>query len=219
MSKKAPRTGAPKAKQTASSRRGVVPYITWWDGERDVRMSVVLRGNGRGIRYTNERSFDRDWRGVLWTRVRSRPGRGKPQLGKVHSLRQRQCMTDLRCQVCGGPADRNNAGVLWIIDAHIDDLRPGREDTTHPPTCRPCTHRSFVACPHLRRVSTVVRVRAWEPIAVEGLLYGPVPGGGLRAIEAGRFNFDDPFLPYVRAHQLVVRLKSFTPINLNNPAA
>jgi hypothetical protein len=86
--------------------------VTLWSGERDGAMPVVWRRRGRGIGYADERSYDRDGEGVLWSRVASQPGRGKPLLGKVHSLRQRVAMAQLRCQVCGGPADRTAAGLL-----------------------------------------------------------------------------------------------------------
>ena len=38
-------------------------------------------------------------------------------------------------------------------------------------------------------------------------------------MESGTFALTDPTLTYVRAHQLVMRLRDFTPIDLNNPTA
>lgn len=138
----------------SSARTDPVPYVVRWSGEAlDDDLPVVLRRDRKGIGYAGERSFDRDEYGILWTRAPSRPGVGTPQLGKVHSLRQRLAMTGLRCQVCGGLADRSAKGVLWLIDASPDDpsLLRGEERTVHPPVCRPCADRSVRACSHLRK--------------------------------------------------------------------
>ena len=50
-------------------------------------------------------------------------------------------MSGLLCQFCRRPADRNEEGVLWLIDAEPDDpvLWSGApERTSHPPLCMPC---------------------------------------------------------------------------------
>lgn len=195
-----------------------VPYIVRWTGEQDAAMPVATQRSGRGIRYADERSYDRDARGVLWARVPSQPGRGRPVFGQAHSLRQRLAMSLLRCQICGGPADQNAAGVLWIIDGRAEDLRPGREDTGHPPVCRPCAHRSVAACPHLRPGSTAVRARGFAPVGVNGVLYRLNPEGPA-VVGTMDLTFDDPRLPYLRAHQLIMRLHDFTLIDLDDPTA
>ncbi len=211
-----PPGGAPQAQRAASSRGGAVPYIVRWSGEQNAPMTVVMQRGGRGIRYADERTYDRDARGVLWGRVPSQPGRGKPVFGETHSLRQRLAMSQLRCQICGGPADQNTAGVLWIIDGQAEDIRPGDEETAHPPVCRPCAHRSVIACPHLRDRFTAVRVRGFAPMGVKGALYGLGPKGP-EVVDAVALTFTDPRLPYLRAHQLIMRLHDFTLINLNDP--
>lgn len=113
------------------------------------------------------------------------------QYGKVHSLRQRLCMTGLRCQVCGGPADRTADGVLWLLDAPAGDLRPGAEHTAHPPVCRPCAHRAVRSCAHLRARYVAVRASAFRLRPIRSTLgptkpeygpisprsHGPIPGG------------------------------------------
>lgn len=195
-----------------------VPYVTLWSGERDGSMPVVARRDGLGIRYADERTYDRDAHGVLWSRTPSQPGCGKPQFGAVHSLRQRLAMAGLRCQVCGGPADHTPDGVLWLIDARPDELLPSEEDTAHPPVCRPCAHRSTRACPHLRGNHTAVRVRRFFPSGVNGVLYVPTRTGPIVA-ESGPIAFGDRHLPWVRAHQLVMRLVDFAPSDLNDPHA
>lgn len=197
-----------------------VPYITRWSGETDGPMPMTYRRRGTGIAYTDERSFDRDENGVLWARTPSRPGRGRPQYGSVHPLRQRLAMTGLRCQICGSPADRTADGVLWLLDASPDDptLRSDRERTAHPPVCLPCATRSTSACPHLRGSSTVLRVRAFSPYGVRGALYRPTAGPP-QAVDAVNLPFGDPRMPWMRAGQLIMRLVEFTVVNLEREAA
>lgn len=198
---------------------GPVPFVARWSGERDSPMPMVLRRGARGIGYADERSFDRDALGILWTRTPSQPGRGTPQLGKVHGLRQRLCMTGLRCQVCGGPANRAGDGVLWLIDARSHELLPdGDERTAHPPVCRPCARQSVRACPHLRNQYVALRVRRFAPYGVSGALYhrgpkGPQPYG------ADTVPLTDPRLPWTRASQLLMSLDDFSVVDLDDPTA
>jgi hypothetical protein len=192
-----------------------VPYITRWSGEKDATMPVVLRRKGPGIAYADERAYDRDRHGVLWTRTPSQPGKGRPEFGKVHALRQRLAMGGLRCQICRMPADRSADGVLWLLDADPDDpgLWSGDERTAHPPVCMPCAVRSTSACPHLRRACTVVRVSAFALSGVRGALYRP----GRRApepVDVAFLRFGDPLMSWMRAGQLVMHLREFTVIDL-----
>ncbi len=177
-------------------------------------MPVVLRRDGKGIRYADERAFDRDEHGVLWVRTPSQPGRGRPEFGNVHSLRQRLCMSELRCQVCGGPADRTAEGVLWLVDAIRHQLRPGGELTGHPPVFQPCAEQAVLACPHLRPAVVALRVRSFEPYGVNGALYQATKSGP-RAVDAQVVPFGSPVMPWVRAGQLVMALKDFAVINLD----
>ncbi|WP_226961832.1 MULTISPECIES: hypothetical protein [Streptomyces] len=147
------------AMSPATTTRGTVPYITQWSGEQNAAMPVVTR-RGR-LAYADERSYDRDIGGVLWRRVPSTPGKGKPDFGAVHPLRQRLAMAGLLCQVCGGPADRNEDGVLWLMgeaSGNPGDWPQGLE-TAHPPVCLPCATLSVRACPHLRQLFVALRVR------------------------------------------------------------
>ncbi|WP_233580407.1 hypothetical protein [Streptomyces triticirhizae] len=92
----------------ATKSRVTVPYISRWTGEQPTAARVVAR-NGR-LAYADERSYDRDTGGVLWRRVPSTPGKGNPEFGAVHPLRQRLALAGLLCQVCGSPADRTEDG-------------------------------------------------------------------------------------------------------------
>src|SRR4051812_9793935 len=95
-------------------QRLIVPYATSWSGEQHLPMPVIQH-RGFGIGYADEIAADRDVCGVLWHRVESRPGAGRPQFGNVHSLRQRRAMRRLLCQVCGEPAERTSEGMLWLL--------------------------------------------------------------------------------------------------------
>lgn len=187
-----------------------VPHIARWSGETERPSKLMIRRDRRGIAYTDERTYDRA-HGVLWTRTPSQPGRGKPEFGAVHSLRQRLCMTGLRCQICGAPADRNNDGTLWLVDAATDELVPHAEQTTHPPVCLPCAQLSVRACPHLRPRWTALRVVSHTFHGVEGVLYAPGNPGEpeLVAVDTGSFALTDPCVTWVRAHQLIAELQSF----------
>src|SRR5262245_33889083 len=100
----------------------VAPYITAWSAEQSPPVVVVERPEG-GIGYLDETVADRDRNGVLWLRTPFRPGQGRPEFGKVHPLRQRRTMQRLLCQVCAGPADCTEDGVLWLLQDHQKDWR------------------------------------------------------------------------------------------------
>lgn len=191
----------------------LVPYITRWSAERPARTTVIQRRHGIGYPY--EKPRDRDRRGVLWLRIPSRQGEGRPEFGRVHSGRQRRAMTRLLCQVCGGPADRGGDGVLWLIgeDQDAPDSWPDPLITPHPPVCAPCARRSVLACPHLRRNRALLRVHAWELIGVRGTLYWPARPNPVPADVAG-IAFTDPRVRWTQAGQLIARLTRFTPLDL-----
>ncbi|MFE1959600.1 hypothetical protein [Streptomyces sp. NPDC059479] len=190
-----------------------VPYITAWSAERAPAVRVVAKG--RGIGYADERPYDRDTDGVLWTRAPSLPGKGRPQFGRVHVLRQRRAMGELLCQICAGPADRNADGVLWLLGEDPDDRRSWPSDltTTHPPLCLPCASTSVRVCPHLRKRCVALRVTDFGLAGVQGALYGPgYPAPVL--VDAAGVAFGDPRIHWVRAGQLIMRLLEFTVIDL-----
>lgn len=204
-----PGDGPAPGLQAAGDR---VPYIARWSAEQGPAGRVVQRR--RGIGYADERPWDRDERGVLWTRVPSRPGQGRPEFGQVHARRQRRAMARRLCQVCGEPADRDADGVLWLVGEDPADRAswPDPLLTAHPPVCAGCAVRSVRACPHLRVGYAVLRVRAFEPIGVRGALYQPgYPG----AVAVAGVTFDNPLISWVRAGQLIMRLRDFTVTELN----
>lgn len=186
------------------------PYITSWSTERDLHDRVVER-YGR-IAYEREKPGDRDEHGILWYQTASRQGQGRPEFKRVHPQRQREVMTSLLCQVCAGPADQTDDGVLWLLipeyDRNWTDW-PEKCAAEEPPVCRPCARRAVRQCPALREDHIVLRAREYPIVGVRGALYAP----GRAAPEPlqhvfARFSF--PGINWVRASSLVRELRACT---------
>jgi hypothetical protein len=201
-----------------------VPFIASWSSETAAQPEVTMR-RGR-LAYLNERPYDRDSNGILWRRVPSTPGKGKPQYGKVHFLRQRQAMDGLLCQVCGRSAasDDSGDGLLWLLGEDPDDRStwPAEVVTGHPPVCLRCAWRSVRVCPHLRKRYAAVRVHRFALSGVHGVLYRP---GFPRPVphDVGGVDFGDDRMPWMQtaqlmtwmqAAQLMMRLDDFRLVDL-----
>ncbi|MEV0034656.1 hypothetical protein [Streptomyces sp. NPDC050804] len=197
----------------AIPRPDVVPYIACWSSEHRPPGVVVVRGGG--IAYADEGLYERDDMGVLWKRIGISPGKGRPEFGKVHFLRQRRAMRKRLCQVCGGPSDRTSEGTLWLVGEDPDGpelWEPGYV-TTHPPVCVPCAVMSVGACPHLREVYVALRVRTFVPAGVHGALYrpdGPFPV----VYDADGVAFESARIGWVLASQLIMEFQEFTVVDL-----
>jgi hypothetical protein len=190
--------------------RLIVPYVTSWSAEQDLPSQVIYRPGG-GIAYADEIATDRDVHGVLWTRAFSRPHRGRPEFGKVHSLRQRRAMRRLLCQVCGGPADRAGDGVLWLLPDHRADWTawPDGMANVEPPICLHCAGISLRLCPRLRRGAAVVRAREYPIVGVRGTLYERGPMAPVARKEAV-LDYEDPAINWIRAVGLIRQLRRCT---------
>jgi hypothetical protein len=186
-----------------------VPYITTWSEERPLPTTVVEHPSG--IRYADETLADRDRNGVLWRRVPSRPGRGRPQFGKVHPLRQRRAMRRLLCGICGGPADRSDLGVLWVLRDYRDDWLgwPEGMAATEPPVCLPCARLSVRLCPALRKGYVSLRVADSTVAGVYGIRYRLGQG-----TDDATVTFEDPAIRWICAAQLVRELRGCTMVAL-----
>jgi hypothetical protein len=135
-----------------------VPYITAWSGERVQPPPLIATGDG--VAYAGQPQ-GRGSDGVLWQLWGIKAGSGVPAWGDVHGPRQRRAMRKFLCQVCGGLADRDERGWLWLLEDEQDGSPtwPNGEMTTHPPVCRQCAPLAARMCPHLRRKGVVpVRV-------------------------------------------------------------
>lgn len=196
----------------------VAPYVTAWSAEVDPPHELV-EVPGRGIAYADETVSDRDSNGVLWYRTSHCPGQGRPEFGRVHPLRQRRAMRRLLCQVCAGPADRTDDGVLWLLRDHRGDW-PGWPDgmgVTEPPVCVPCLRFSVRVCPALRNGAVAVRVGRFAVDGVHGALHtgGPVPV----FVGAVTVSLDNPAVRWVRAVSLARELRDCTIVDLDELAA
>nr|WP_063779323.1 hypothetical protein [Kibdelosporangium sp. MJ126-NF4]CEL18549.1 Phage protein [Kibdelosporangium sp. MJ126-NF4]CTQ98033.1 Phage protein [Kibdelosporangium sp. MJ126-NF4] len=165
----------------------------------------IIERRGYGIGYADEIAADRDTHGVLWHRTLSRPGEGRPEFGKVHSLRQRRAMRRLLCQVCAEPADRTDDGMLWLLPDYRQDWTrwPEGMGNVEPPVCWSCVSISIRLCPKLRRDGgAVIRVREYPLVGVRGLLYASGTTKPI-AVADRTIGFDDPLVRWVRAVGLV----------------
>jgi hypothetical protein len=203
----------------ARNRVDLVPYIARWSAERtNTSPKVVVRPRGGGIAFMGEMTGDRDQRGVLWQREPLAQGRGRPEFTKMHGARQRRVMRKLLCQVCAGPADQDERGVLWLLPGHRDTWEgwPEQAAETTPPVCLPCAEASVRLCPRLRRDCAAVRVKNPRLCAVRGIVYSQLPGGPLpRQVGVDTVRFDDPRIRWTMAHHLVRWLHGCTVVDLD----
>lgn len=197
-------------------RQVVVPYVTAWSEEQDPPVVLVERAGG-GVAYRDEVMADRDSHDVLWFRTPFRPGRGRPEFGRVHPARQRRVMLRLLCQVCAGPADESGDGMLWLLPDHHEDwpLWPNGMGVTEPPICTACLRQSVRLCPALRKGAAAVRVRQCPLVGVYGVRYRS-DGHRPEAVEEALVTFEDPAIRWVRAVSLVRELSDCTIIPLTD---
>jgi hypothetical protein len=189
-----------------------------WTGEREPAVTIVERRGG-GIGYARENLLDRDEHGVLWSRHSSSPGRGRPEFGRVHTMRQRRAMTRLLCQVCGEPADRDAGGVLWLWKDHRDHW-PGWPNgmlVTEPPVCVPCVGLAVRLCPALRHGAVAMRVRRFPVVGVYGTRYRR-GSHGPTAVNLANVSYDDPAVRWVQADHLVRELSDCSIVELDELA-
>jgi hypothetical protein len=188
-----------------------------WSGEERPTDRLTIRSDGSGIAYTDEVPHDRDNHGVLWRRSTLSPGQGRPVFGTIHAARQRRVARKLLCNVCAGPADRNDDGVLWLLGDDRGDWPnwPETMGATHPPICLPCAALSVRLCPHLREGGHVaVRVREPRAGGVFGALYAPGPLGP-EAVEPVTIPYGDWRQPWVMAAQAATELHGCTLVDLD----
>ncbi|NEA60137.1 hypothetical protein G3I60_39755 [Streptomyces sp. SID13666] len=141
-------------------------------------------------------------------------GRGRPEFARTHAQRQRRCMRALLCQVCAGPADRTEQGVLWLVEndeGRADELNwPEDLVTVHPPICAPCARQALRLCPHLAgRGSVAVRVKDSAVEGVYGQLYRSSPHSPVEGRRDAVF-YDSPEIRWVLAAQLTRTLRGCT---------
>jgi hypothetical protein len=116
------------------------------------------------------------------------------------------------CQVCGGRADRNGEGWLFLLE------RPGEGGagdwpegglSTKPPVCLPCAGLALRHCPHLTE-PLLVRCRKPRPWGVYGGFFVPAADGGLAASDDAHLPYGDPRTAWFLASQAIVELTRCT---------
>lgn len=164
-----------------------IPYVIALEGEavRHDSLRFAYDPAAGGPRLTYDRSDPREWDlGVL--RARQGPRVGRPLYNRMNVLRQWRCMTEQRCQNCGGSAvDPDTGRIWWLLAAESgDDADAGWASA--PPLCRPCIPVAIGMCPHLRKHAALYTVGGSVPFAVLAHLFKPVSVSDLSAILVAR---------------------------------
>lgn len=73
-------------------------------------------------------------------------GKGRPILGKMSQVRQRRCILDGRCQVCGELMVKRYVA----IETSHEDLPGYGPVLVEPPACATCARVALAVCPGLR---------------------------------------------------------------------
>ncbi|GAA2945842.1 MULTISPECIES: hypothetical protein [Streptomyces] len=194
---------------TCPVRPSVVPYIAAWSTEEQVSPDPVRADR---LRFPGEPDGLAQGE-PLWLRRALRQGHGRPLYGRVHPQRQRRAMRALLCQVCGGPADRDERGWLWLLpDGRADWAGwPDGLMTVFPPVCGPCAPVALRECPQLAAGCVAVRVGRSEVCGVYGARYWPDPQV---PPTVGVVEDDDPGVRWVLATQLLRSLSWCTVVEL-----
>jgi hypothetical protein len=135
----------------------------------------------------------------------------------MNTYRQRKCMEKMLCQVCAGPADRNEQGWLFIDWRREDSppTWPERSVTSMPPLCAEHARVSARQCPFLRRADhAVLRVRKPQLYGVSGAVY-TLTADGWHASENDYLSaYSKPRIPGMLASRLHRELRRVTVVDL-----
>ncbi|MFF8946714.1 hypothetical protein ACF1A5_31550 [Streptomyces sp. NPDC014864] len=210
-------TTVPASATSATAR--LVPYITSREGEQpDLHLSLrgSLGPDGQlRLGYWDEVPRDRDLRGVLWGRCSQQIGvdgwpTGRPRWRMVHPSRQRECMEQLRCQVCARPA-RTRHGVLFLAGPTEVHSEGAVVRTAQPPVCPAHARTAAEQCPHLAGRPTVFLAQSAPLYGVLGTPY-QWSSDGLRALPApdDALPYRHPGLRWTLASQMIRSLRAYT---------
>lgn len=201
----------------------VVPWVAVRQGEQAAPLRMLgVRPGAKGLCYLREERGDRDDRGVLWGRCSHNVGddgrpTGRPDFRMMHPSRQRDCMSELRCQVCYTErASKTSTGYLFVLAAGDVDPEAVEGTLTHqPPLCLEHAGVSVSGCPTLSRGYVALRSRVPRLYGVNGFLYGHRHGRPVELHAERRVSYTDRQLtPWILAGQLVRRLTRVTVIDL-----
>jgi len=182
----------------------IVPWVARWTAESIERHPLKLMLNpstkSLHLQYEDERPGDRI-EGVLWMRSGDARGEGEPEWKEVHSRRQRACMLDPRCQICGMAIE---GGVIpWLLPKAVGNAKTRHGISTMvPPVCPDCIPVALASCPFLARNEVqLFEVRHYRPWAYFADYVTP-QGRHLQ----GEIPFDAESLVHIVARQIIVEL-------------
>jgi hypothetical protein len=165
------------------THRGVrVPWITRWTSEVVDRRKICLAthndiGGGYRIALIGETPDDRI-DDVLWLPEGDGQGVGTPMWKDVHSHRQRRCMVEGLCQVCG---EQIELPLLFLIPyPELMQKEGGKIITDVAPLCRTCLPIARQLCPAITKhehEQQLLEVRGWRTHALFGDIIERGPTG------------------------------------------
>ncbi|MFI0188467.1 hypothetical protein ACH4PW_13035 [Streptomyces sp. NPDC017082] len=193
-----------------------VPFITAWTKEAvpPQPLAVIHGRGGSGLGFRDEEAhIDRHY-GVPWVRMPAVRG-GRSDFAAVHALRQRQAMSRLLCQICGGPTvgTRPDERTLFLTGAAGGrPITPG-EQTTAPPVHAVCARLAVQKCPPLRDHGWAAALVGYAPTwGVAGQIHHPrtleALGGDVSQVPFT----DERGIRWVLATRLVITLEEVTPV-------
>ncbi|MEV4335784.1 hypothetical protein [Streptomyces sp. NPDC049590] len=193
-----------------------VPFITAWTKEAAPPQPVtVIEGRGgRGLGLRDEVAhIDRHY-GVPWLRMPAVRG-GRPDFVVVHALRQRQTMSRLLCQVCGGPTigTRPDERTLFLTGSAGGRPIAEGEQTMSPPVHAVCARLAVQECPPLRDRGWAAALVGYTPVwGVAGPIFHPHTLEQLTD-DLCRVPFSDTRrIRWALATRLVITLEDVTPV-------
>ncbi|WP_433366884.1 hypothetical protein [Streptosporangium sp. CA-115845] len=198
----------------AAATRLRKPYITPYAEETlDLPLTFEWADGVHRLTYRDALLGERMF-GALWARC------GTAQEGRilwpmVHTLRQRRCMLNRLCRVCGEPAtDPDTGRITWIMPFAAPGALRSTMSTANPPICKAHLGEALATCPHLRVGAPVVcTVSDYFPIGVLANLYGEAGHGRVVETHHQRHIGLDEFnrLHRALATQLIVQVHDLQP--------
>lgn len=183
-----------------------VPWVARWAPEEAYfPLRNRVEGGTTRVAYVDQRPEDVVL-DTLWMReFNDKQGEGEPKFGLVSSTRQRTCMLERRCQVCGQPIAGEMTPYVFPRWVARKERHGTKQLTATPPTCVACIPIAAKLCPVLRKGENVYYEVAYQR---------PAGVFGDRWIKVGERKIHDqgdaPLgAPYVLARTLIVDLIDF----------
>jgi hypothetical protein len=203
----------------------LAPYAALREGEVGVLHSslrILRHWKTREpyLAYDSEVEADRDLREVLWARCsqNTRDSRGmptgRPLYAFLHPSRQRECMEQMRCQVCAQPA-KTPLGYVFLAGPEEGSDESTQVLAAQPPVCAKHIRSSAQLCPHLDNRPRVYLVQRAPLFGVTGTVYGyGTDGVTVVASPKEPLPYGHPNTATFLASQLVRRLSAFRVVDM-----